>query len=728
MTLRRSPVLLPLLMLWVFLLSGGVAVAADGLTRAKPSIAAVRVETGPVIDGNLDDPAWAKAPAGGPLTQFLPAQGAPMSQRTEFRVVFDDENIYVAAWCYDSEPDKIAARVMEREGSLWLDDNIIFVFDPFHDLRNGYVFFVNPNGARRDGLISNSSIENHDWDGVWTARAAIDEEGWKMEAAIPFKTLSLDPDQSTWGFNIQRTIQRRAEMGRWSAPEPQFQSGNVSIAGNLLGLHGLPPKAGLEFRPYALARAGTKSDDFFDDEESGGDFRYRITPYLSGTVSYNTDFAETEVDMRQINFTRFPLFFPEKRHFFLEDSGVFNFAGLTSNELLPFFSRRIGLSAAGEVVPILGAAKVAGQVGGYEVGFIDAYLDEHGKDPARNVFAGRISRDVLKQSSAGLIFTGGDPNSDNENSLVGSDFRYRTTEFRGNETLEANLFALGNLVEWEGDTRFKPAYGIGAAYPNDIFNAEARFYEIARDFYPALGFVPRTDVRATKSEWSYRPRPAAIDRVRQFRFTYGNEFYTDLSGNPETSEHRFTPLFIDFTSSDKLYFTVNREFDAPDEAFTVGEEVPIPPGEYRWTEYVAGMELAPKRLVSGIVESALGDFYDGTRQRYTLGLNVLPGRHVSFRLDYDYNLVDLPGGEFETHLGGVRMGWHFTPDLLWSHLIQYDSISDSIGYNGRIEWEFRPGSTAYLVFNQAYLRRPFDRFFVPGDAEVTFKLGLTLRF
>ncbi|MCB1230933.1 MAG: carbohydrate binding family 9 domain-containing protein [Verrucomicrobiae bacterium] len=707
---------------------GSGSAAANGPARSKPSIAAVRVEKGPVVDGKLDDPVWAKAPAGGPLTQYLPAQNAPMSERTEFRIVFDDENIYLGVWCYDSEPDKIVARLMKREGSLWLDDNIIFVFDPFHDFRNGYVFFVNPNGARRDGLVSNSSLENHDWDGIWTARATIDEEGWKMEAAIPFKTLSLDPDQSTWGFNLQRTIQRRAEMGRWSAAEPQFQTGNISVAGNLTGLVNLPQNAGLEFRPYVVARAGTKDDTFFDESDFGGDFRYRITPFLSSTLSYHTDFAETEVDTRQLNFTRFPLFFPEKRHFFLEDSGVFNFAGLQSYDLLPFFSRRIGLSDTGEVVPLLGAAKVAGQVGPYEVGFIDAYLEEHGDIAAKNVFAGRISRDIFKQSSAGLIFTGGDPNSANDNTLIGSDFRFRTTEFRGDKTLEANLYVLGNQVETESDSEFKPAWGVGLDYPNDLFNANARVYEIARDFHPSLGFVPRTDVRAWKSNWSVRPRPAAIDSIRQFRFTYGNEIYTDLSDNLETSTHWFMPLFIDFTSSDTLSFFVNRQFDAPIEPFIVGGEVAIPSGEYQWTEYVAGVELAPRRLVSGYAQVALGEFYDGTRQRYLLGLDILPGRHVSFRLDYDYNLVDLPGGEFETHLGGVRMGWHFTPDLLWSHLIQYDSISDSIGYQGRIEWEFRPGSTAYLVYNQSYERQPFNRYFAPGDAEAIFKLGMTFRF
>ena len=315
-----------------------------------------------MVDGRLDDVVWQDAPLGGPLTQFLPNQGGPMSEPTEFRIVYDEDALYLGVWCYDSEPDRITARLMEREGPIWMDDYIIFVLDTFHDRRNGYVFFVNPNGAQRDGLISDNIQENHDWDGIWSVRTSRNREGWQLEAAIPFKTLSFSPDAATWGFNLERMIQRRAERGRWSGAHAQFRTGNVSEAGELTGLQGLKQGYGLELRPYVLGRS--RRDEVDDRRtsstvETGGDLRYRIAPNLAATLSTNTDFAETEVDARQLNFTRFPLFFPEKRSFFLDDGGIFNFGGLRSNELIPFFSRRIGLGPEGEVVPIRGAASLS---------------------------------------------------------------------------------------------------------------------------------------------------------------------------------------------------------------------------------------------------------------------------------------------------------------------------------------------------------------------------------
>jgi hypothetical protein len=714
------------------------AVATDGDSDpdsdrrvGKPSLAAVKIEQGPVVDGKLDDPVWQKAPVGGPLIQYEPKQNTSASERTEFRVLYDEKNLYLGIWCYDSEPDKIIARLMEREGPMWLDDGVTIVLDTFHDRRNGYVFFVNPNGARRDGLIIDNVRENHDWDGIWTARSSIDGEGWKLEISIPFMTLGFDPKITTWGFNLQRTIQRRAEESRWSGAEPQFRTGNVSEAGTLTGLRGLKQGLGLEFRPYVLGREknGTGDSGSSLDFEAGGDLRYRITPNLSASLSVNTDFAETEVDLRQINLTRFPLFFPEKRRFFLEDSGVFSFGGLQDHELIPFFSRRIGLSGDGQAVPIDYAGKVAGRVGPYNMGFIGASLGEYSDLEKQNAFVGRVSRDVLEQSSLGVLTTTGDPNSLDKNFLLGTDALFRTTSFLGGKTLEANLFALGSHTEGEGHSNTSPAYGFNIAYPNDLFDFGFRFLEIAEDFNPALGFAPRTDIRAYSSNWAWQPRPASVDLIRQFSFGYSNAIVTDLSNNLETAWHGFTPLSIEFTNSDEVYFNINYNFDAPDSDFEIGEGVIIAPGDYQWNNVTTGINLAPKRVVNGFLESTVGDFYDGERQKYSMGINVLPWKHLSFELTYDLNLIDLPDGEFETHLGSLRMGWHFTPEMFVAHLVQYDSISDSIGYNGRFQWEYHPGSFIYAVFNQSFVNETNRRnSFVPGDRELILKLGVNLRF
>lgn len=710
--------------------------SADGSTggatapvRPRPAITALRVEQGPIVDGRLNDAVWRQAPAGHLRQQYLPRQNAPMTEQTVFRIVYDHANLYLGVWCHDSEPERIVARLMEREGPLWLDDNIIFVFDTFRDRRNGYVFFVNPNGARRDGLISGNVNENHDWDGLWTVRTTRDHEGWKAEAAIPFATLNFDPGVTTWGFNLDRTIQRKAESGRWSAAEPQFRTGNVSEAGELSGVNGLRQGLGLELRPVVLGRGhrerrGARTTSGL---EWGGDVRYRLTPTLSATLSYQTDFAETEVDLRQINLTRFPLFFPEKRHFFLEDGGVFHFAGLRTNELVPYFSRRIGLSREGIRVPITVAGKISGQAGPYHVGVINAVMDADGPQGRGHAFAARVTRNLLEQSSAGLLFTTGDPNGGRETHLLGGDFRYRTTRWRGDRVVEANVFALASMAAGNGTSEVSPAFGVNAAYPNDRWVAEARFLEVSRNFRPALGFVPRSGVRTYKSLWSFRPRPALRKNVRQWRFTYENEVFTDRSNRLESSRHRLTPLFIDFTGSDKLSLHVERSTDRPRTTFAIGGSRIIPAGEHGWTEAVVRLDAAPRRPVSGFLEAGRGGYYHGQRDRYSLGLDILPWRHLSARLHYDYNRVDLPAGGFSTHLSALRLGWHFTPDLLWSHLLQYDSLSRSLGYHGRIRWEFRPGSSVVLILNQGFVREEAGTL-AAQETDAVLKLGMVFRF
>ncbi|MBT5925407.1 MAG: carbohydrate binding family 9 domain-containing protein, partial [Verrucomicrobia bacterium] len=362
--------------------------------EGKPSLRAIRIETGPEIDGRLDETLWKDAPAAGPLWQYDPLPGIEMTERTEFRIVYDDQNLYIGVWCFDSEPDKINARVMQRDNSsIYSDDYLYMAIDTFHDQRNGYIFVVNPNGARYDQIVSNNIFLNSNWDGVWRAAGSIDKQGWKAEIAIPFKSLSFNPETDVWGFNISRSIARKVERGRWTGAKPHLHTFHVSQAGDILGLTGLKQGLGIELAPYALARMSrTEGTNITGD--FGTDARYRITPNLSATLSYNTDFAETEVDQRQLNFTRFPLFFPERRAFFLEDSGVFEYGGLPATgrssglgrPVIPFFTRRIGRDNNGDTVPLLIAGKMAGRVGKYNMGITDAVLEDHNGLGMQNVF------------------------------------------------------------------------------------------------------------------------------------------------------------------------------------------------------------------------------------------------------------------------------------------------------------------------------------------------------
>ena len=706
-------------------------------SNGKPSLAAFRVEKGPTVDGRLDDAVWNQAPIGGPLYEYVPKSELPMTELTEFRVIYNKDYLYVGVWCYDSDPSKINARIMERDASIFSDDNVQVVIDTFHDNRNGYIFMTNPNGARRDELISNNVQRNVNWDGVWTVRCRIDQDGWKIEMAIPFKTLSFDPTSSVWGFNLTRSISRKSERGRWSGARPEVRSSNVAEAGDLIGLNGMRQGIGLEVTPYVLGRYSRMDEPSDTDRfgEFGGEVRYRITPNLSTTISYNTDFAETEVDQRQINLTRFPLFFPEKRDFFLEDSGIFEFGGLGSgislrprsvfrSPLIPFFTRRIGRSDKGRIVPILGAGKVAGRVGNYNIGFQDAVLD-HEDLGIQNAFSGRVSRNMFEQSTLGMIATAGDPNSKNENFLIGPDFQYRTSKFMGNQILEASLFTLGTYTE-NAEEELAMAYGGNIAYPNDLVRAQIEFMGIDEAFNPGLGFVRRKDTLAYGSLWSFEPRPESIEWARQFKFTYQNSIFTNPSNKKESVRHEFTPLQLELDSADEIFIKLGREFDRPRGPFEIVDGVFIPEGAYWWTDFGIGIESASNRLIQGEVEFTIGEFYTGDRQQIKTELELLPWKRLNLLLEYDYNHVDLPLAEFHVHIAAFRMVWNFTPDLIWSHLVQYDNLSDSVGLNSRLRWEYRSGSQLFLVANQSYLRE--DNSVRVLDTELNLKVGATIRF
>ncbi|MBI4601281.1 MAG: hypothetical protein HY721_04890 [Planctomycetes bacterium] len=692
----------------------------------RREITAERVAKGPVVDGRLDDEAWKAAESGGPLVQATPYEGTEPSFPTDFKVVYDGESLYVGVWCYDPQPETIVATEMAHDGRITADDYVIVVLDTFLDRRNGYELRTNPNGARGEALISDNVSVNESWDGIWTAAATIDGEGWKAELAIPFKTLSFDPGSDTWGFNILRNIKRLSERDRWVAARPEIHTYNVAEAGNLTGLRGLEQGLGLDVTPYALGRHRwdheTSDEDFVS--ELGGDARYRITPNLTASLSYNTDFAETEVDARQVNLSRFPLFFPEKRAFFLEDSGIFRFGGLGSS-LIPFFSRRIGLSSEGEVVPIVAAGKLTGRLHGFNVGVLDAVVDSGGDLGHKNAFAARVTRNVLEQSSVGLLATLGDPSSEEESFTGGGDFGYRTTRLFGDNVLQANAFVLGSYTEGFAG-RDNLAYGASVSMPNDLYSASAQVFQIDEDFNPALGFVPRKGVRAYSGSLSYTPRPRAVEEVRQLYFTYSTTHYTDLDDRLDTASHSLYPLYVLLESSDTVFFSLNAQFDSPQEDFEISRDVVIPADEYWWGYMATGFETASKRPAELEVSYSVGDFYDGERSSYSTAVDLKPSKHFVVRFSHSLNQVRLPEGDFDTRLGSVRMQVSFTPDLIWHHLVQHDSVSDTIGYQSRVAWEVRPGARLFVVLNQNTDRAGSDLTWL--ESELTLKLGVTLRF
>ena len=714
--------------------SAGFALAANGaaasLTKPRPSITALRVEQPPVIDGVLDDNAWQKAPAAGDFMQYEPKEGVPMTERTEFRVLYDSRALYIGIWCYDSEPNKILARTMSRDDYPDEDDFVSFSIDPFLDRRNGYMFAINPNGTRFDAIINNNAYAGNSWDAIWSCRGNITDKGWFCEIAIPFDSIPFEPNNSIWGFNISRTIRRKNERGRWHSEGRHLSTSAMANAGEIRGLEGLGNITKWEVLPYGMGKYRHNNDtgDGNTLGDIGGDLSYRLAPNLSASLSVNTDFAETEVDYRQLNFTRFSLQYPEKRDFFLKDSGIFKFGPPSqrrsrSQSSTPFFSRRIGLTDSGHQVPINLATKITGRVGKYNIGMIGAMIDEHDDIDRQSVYVTRISRDVLDQSSVGMINTIGDPNSDKNTYMIGTDFNYRTTKFLTDKTLRASLYTMANF---DDDTDWSYAHGAGISYPNDLIDGGMSFYQVDEEFKPKLGYTRRTGIRRFGSSFSYRPRPENIEWLRKYHLSYRNSIYTTLDNDIESQQHRFYIPYLDFESGQDVYFLIEQEYDKPDRDFDVSGGGIVPAGEYWMTNYALDFDLKDSGLITGGFGYELGDWYHGEKQTAYFRLGFDPAKWLNTSLSYSINQFELPDTEFDAQIASGNIRINFTPDMGWSHLIQYDNVSESIGYNTRFFWEFKPGKKFYTVIRQNYGDE--DHLFSLRESEFAIKALTTFRF
>jgi hypothetical protein len=697
--------------------------AAAPVQSERPTARANPIQQPVRVDGVLDEPAWESAVPIGPLLQRDPRQGEPATEQTEVRVLFTLDTLYFGIVCHDRAPSGIVSTQLTRDADLGVDDNVLVILDPFLDNRNGFFFQINPAGARSDGQVSNNAESiGREWDGIWDAAARKTPSGWEAEIEIPFKTLRFNPAQSAWGLNVERRIKRLNETDRWSAARQDVWISNLSEAGRLEGLIGIRQGRGLDIRPYASAA----EEDRDGSAEVGLDVFKNLTPNLNASLTVNTDFAETEVDSRQINLTRFPLFFPEKRAFFLEGAGVFDVAGLSGYhvDLLPFFSRRIGLFE-GDQIPILAGAKVIGRQSNYNIGFIDTRTGDTEEHPltGQNLLAARVSRNILRQSWIGAILTHGNPAGTGRNTLVGVDARFATSAFRGGKNLGVNLFWLRTDDAAEGSD---DAGGFSVEYPNDLWDLSMNWKQIGDRFQPALGFVPRRGIRKGSGRASFQPRPERWG-VRQLFFQFEPSYVANLDNRVENWGIETSPLNVLMDSGDTFQLGIEPMYERLPESFEISDGITIPPGSYRWDRYSASFETADKRSWVVSVESSWGSFYDGTRQQWQLGLTLKPSTHVSFGLDGERNDISLPGGDFYTAVLSASANCNLSPNISWANLVQYDNESRELGFQSRFRWILKPGNDLFLVFNRGWYRnfdRRFESSFDRGSAkfQYTFRL------
>lgn len=702
------------------------------LIVAQPSvIKAFKSEQSPVIDGRLNEAVWNIAVPFSGLKMVEPTPGTDPTEKTEIRVIYDLKGMYFGIRCFDSEPEKIAANTMEHDKSEERnEDQVSILIDPFQDKRSAYIFIINPKGARSEGFASGEHY-NLGWDGLWEARCQTDSEGWSAEIFISFKTISFNPKLTSWGINIERYIARKQEIIRYSGISLNSFFSNPKEAGLLEGIDNIKQGSGVTFRPYAkVSRNDNKTDDIdpSKDLKGGFDIYKNITPNLVGAITINTDFAETEVDARRLNLTRFPLYYPEKRTFFLEGSDIFDFGSTSSSTFLPFFSRRIGLME-GEQVPLNWGTKLFGKISNTNIALLDVQSGTTEITPSTNMFAGRISQNIFDESKVGVILTNGSQ-SGKQNTLAGADFKYKTSRFMGGDNFSFDLWGAKNWNEAKGGN--KDGFGIKIDYPNDLIDASVSYTFLGDSLDPGLGFLPRSAYHSLSTSFNYMPRfeKGWIGSVvRQWFFELRMNNFWNLSGDLESRRIFTAPVNLLTESGEHIEFNVipNREVLPLD--FEVSEGIVIPKGDYSFVNYRFEVNTASYRKAQLDFSYSFGEFYDGHYNDIETGVSLKLDGYATMEVGANLVRGNLPQGNFSENVYFSRINLYITPDLGITNYIQFDDITNQMGYNGRFFWQIRPGNTIYLVYNNI-TERLFDpeKRFQATEDQVLFKVQMSIRF
>lgn len=696
---------------------------------SQPEVRIIATEKAPVIDGRLNDEVWKSAASVKDFYQKEPATGQPVSERTEFLLLYDRNNIYIGVKCFD-DPGGITAKELARDVSLGDDDRVQVIFDTFLDGRNGYWFQIGPRGSIGDALIGENGKDfNKSWDGMWDGRARITTEGWEAELIIPFKTLSFKKGQDTWGLKLIRHIKRKSESAYWPATSLNADKFSVSDAGRMNGLTNITQGIGLDLIPYITGGFSKKQDVEADPVlEAGLDAFYQITPSLKAALTINTDFAQTEVDDKQINLTRFNLFFPEKRDFFLDGAGYFTFGingdreNPMNTQMIPYFSRRIGLDSAGNPIPIKYGGKFTGKAGNLNIGVLHINDDNYWDNPGYTV--GRVSVNFGKQSSAGAILTNGNALSETDNSLAGLDLRLATSQFRGNKNITFNLYGVKSFTDNTGNNDYSA--GVELNYPNDFLSFRTGYLVIGDNFNAGLGFVPRKDIGNFYGSFKFGPRPKN-SIILQVKSGAG---FTDIEGLSTRKTETF--LFdldlaeIIFLSGDIITGKSQYLFESLSKSFNIFGGYEIPAGDYDFWRHTIQFTSAKRRNLWASARFATGGFYSGSRTDLFLQAGYKIGVPVFVGAEADQKFVDLPEGKFTARIYRVNLNFLFSPKITWYNYVQYENLSERIGLQSRFQWIIKPGKEIFVTYNSPFID-PMERFRAE-IYEARIKVNYTIRF
>lgn len=696
---------------------------------------AERLQDGEAIalDGRLDETAWRRAT---PATDFIqqdPVFGGTPTERTEVRILFNGTTLFMGVTCFDSEPDKLLGNTMKRDEFLGADDRFMWTMDTFLDQQTGYFFEMNPSGLMADSVMG-ASGDNRNWDGLWNARVRRSDLGWTIEIAIPFSTLNFDPEAPAWGINFQRTIRRKNEENVWTGHERNQGLRRMSNAGLLVGIRDVTQGRGLELRPYGAFKMadspGRDTPSAIDkDADAGVDLFYNVTPSLRAVMTVNTDFAETEVDQRLVNLTRFPLFFPEKRSFFLDGATFFDFyrgggggfgggggggggGGFSASPVRPFFSRRIGLDEAGQPQPIDVGAKLTGQIGRQDVGLLYVRTRDTEASPGEDLAAMRVKRRFWAQSYVAGVYTGRHTRLD-ETSLrntAGADLRLATSRFRGRQNLEFDAFVLWTTDQLGAGDNL--AYGTRIGFPNEPWSGNVSYEVVGANHNPALGFVSRTGYKNLNPRMAFQPRPRNHSWIRRFDFTLDTNLIVDRQNHWLTRDVNWQVMRVESHSQDGIGFNIQPQYERLEDDFDIAEGVVLPAGgQYNFTRYRVGFNTANRRPVSVRGDYEWGGFFSGMRREMTLNVGVRPRPGIRLQLEGEYNDIALAEGSFATRIYRLTSDTQFNPWMFVVANVQFDTVSNVLGWQTRFRWTLQPGNDIFVVYTHNWLDdERFNRF------------------
>ncbi|HUQ86100.1 MAG TPA: DUF5916 domain-containing protein [Vicinamibacterales bacterium] len=675
---------------------------------------------GPVVlDGKLDEASWAAAPLATNFVQNDPREGEPATFDTEVKLLYNDHALYIGVFAKDPEPAQIIVNELRKDFNTGNGDGFQVVIDTFHDQRNGYQFAINPMGAKWDSQMSNEGRDqNANWDGIWDVRTRIVEDGWYAEIEIPFKTLKFRPEtMQTWGINFQRRLRRQNENSYWAPLRRIHQLSRVSMAGTYEGLQGLKQGANVRVKPYGLANLNKLAGVALDrDYDAGVDVKYGVTSGLTWDFTVNTDFSQVEADEQQVNLTRFSLFFPEKRDFFLENSGVFQFgSGNTggggganggrqnvSQDMIFFFSRQIGLSPTGDAIPLLAGTRLTGRVGGWSVGALNIQQREKDASPSTNFTALRARRDILKNSDVGVMLLNKDPNGRDFNRAFGGDVNFRffrdlTLNFAGAKSATPETRLPGSGDDWYS----KSSYG----YRGNIWETRAMYQTIGSRFNDEMGFVPRVGVDNLETYVGAHLRFKKYSKwLREFFPHFQLENFTKRNGGGLESRYMDWHVPVNLQNSTFIELGVNPNEEVIDNRFAINSRrgIFVNPGRYEFKEYFGLMNTNSAAPFALNLRYGIGDFYDGYRRNYAVGGTFRLNEHFNVALSDQINDIDLPSGSYVTNLVTGRVNYYFNTKVFVNALVQYNTDTQQWSSNARLDIIHRPLSDIYLVYNERH--------------------------